>query len=92
MGTLSDSPVGRFSNRVDDQTLGHDQAIGIRKLKLGEYEDPFPGLRFNFWFFRVYCERIFTTETQRGRAATETRNISRKDAKAAKVGEKRRHE
>src|SRR3989304_9599874 len=31
-------------------------------------------------------EFLFATATQRGRAATETRNISRKDAKAAKVG------
>jgi hypothetical protein len=36
--------------------------------------------------FRDYSERIFTTETQRGEAAIGTRNISRKDAKAAKVG------
>src|SRR4030095_6145283 len=25
-----------------------------------------------FWFFRVYCEGIFTTETQRGYAATKS--------------------
>jgi hypothetical protein len=34
-----------------------------------------------------YCEEVFTIEAQRGRGATETRNISRKDAKVAKVGE-----
>jgi hypothetical protein len=34
-----------------------------------------------FW---VSCEDVFTTETQRGTAATKTRIISRKDAKAAK--------
>jgi hypothetical protein len=33
------------------------------------------------WRFGVSCEGVFTTETQRGAAATETRNISRKDAK-----------
>jgi hypothetical protein len=31
---------------------------------------------------KSYC----TAEAQRGRAATETRNFSRKDAKAAKLG------
>jgi hypothetical protein len=30
------------------------------------------------------CEEIFTTEAQRGEAATKNRNISRKGAKAAK--------
>jgi hypothetical protein len=31
--------------------------------------------------------RIFTAEAQRGRGATENRNISRKDAKGAKAGD-----
>ena len=39
---------------------------------------------YYFWFFRVSCEEIFTTEAQRGEAATKNRNISRKGAKAAK--------
>jgi hypothetical protein len=32
-------------------------------------------------------EFIFTAEAQRGRAASESRSISRKDAKAAKAGD-----
>jgi hypothetical protein len=39
---------------------------------------------FLFWLFRVFCEKPFTTEAKRGEAATESRIISRKDAKAAK--------
>jgi hypothetical protein len=42
---------------------------------------------FYFWFFWVSCEEIFITEAQRGRAATKSRSFSRKDAKAAKVGD-----
>ncbi len=41
-----------------------------------------PHLALEFRFFWVSCEGIFTTETQRGYAATEIRNISRKGAKA----------
>jgi hypothetical protein len=36
------------------------------------------------WFSGFTCEEAFTKETQRGRAATKTRNISRKGAKVAK--------
>jgi hypothetical protein len=38
----------------------------------------------NNWIFRVYCEEIFTTETQRGYAATKTPNASRKGRKGRK--------
>jgi hypothetical protein len=38
-------------------------------------------MRFRFWLFQDYCEELFTTETQRGYAATKTHNISRKGRK-----------
>ncbi|MDZ4341499.1 MAG: hypothetical protein U1E51_03570, partial [Candidatus Binatia bacterium] len=40
---------------------------------------------YSFGFFWVSCEELFTTETQRRRAATKIRNVSRKARKDRQV-------